>query len=79
MGWMDLNDYLVIEEAAGARLDDLRRESRLRVNGAVAADPAEGGDQERERQGDDETLRLVVTRQAPHRAVFDDHRACDVA
>lgn len=25
MGWMDLNDYLLIAEAAGSRADDLRR------------------------------------------------------
>jgi hypothetical protein len=27
MSWMDLNDYLVIEEAAAARIDDLREEA----------------------------------------------------
>ena len=32
MSWMDLSDYLVIEEAAAARIDDLRDEATADVN-----------------------------------------------
>jgi hypothetical protein len=32
MSWMDLSDYLVIEETAAARIDDLRDEAASRAN-----------------------------------------------
>ena len=39
MSWMDLSDYLVIEEAAAARIDDLRDEAALDTSVEVPAPP----------------------------------------
>lgn len=37
MSWMDLSDYLVIEEAVAARVDSLRDEAAADVNGETPA------------------------------------------
>lgn len=39
MSWMDLSNYLVIEEAAGARVDGLRDEAAADANVEAPAPP----------------------------------------
>ena len=39
MSWMDLSDYLVIEEAAAARIEDLRDEAASHANVEIPAPP----------------------------------------
>jgi hypothetical protein len=40
MSWMDLSDYLVIEETAAARIDDLRGDAASRATEISAPAPA---------------------------------------
>jgi hypothetical protein len=39
MSWMDLSDYLVIEEAAAGRIDDLRADGASHASVEIAAQP----------------------------------------
>jgi hypothetical protein len=39
MSWMDLSNYLVIEEAAAARIDDLRHEAASHTSFETPARP----------------------------------------
>lgn len=39
MSWMHLSDYLLIEETAAARIDDLRDEAASNANAEIPAPP----------------------------------------
>ncbi len=39
MSWMHLSDYLVIEEAVAARIDDLRDDAALHANSEIPPPP----------------------------------------